>query len=204
MKIQLNSDNQVVVNAALTGAVKSTVRRVLGKFENQLTRIEVHLSDLNSHKSGFRDKRCQLEARPAGKRPVSVSDKSATIRQSVLGAATKMKRLLETSFGKASYQSFARPSNGANKKQGRTPNTKKVVGKRERSKGVSPGGMTIAKPARSLSKRPARRRATARVSTTSVKNASAKEVLTKTVSRTQRRLKKKRIYQARRKRWPRR
>ena len=52
MKIQLNSDNQVVVNAALTGAVKSTVRRVLGKFENQLTRIEVHLSDLNSHRAG--------------------------------------------------------------------------------------------------------------------------------------------------------
>ena len=102
MKIQINSDKQVVVNAELSSFIEAEVRRALGRFEKQLTRLEVHLSDLNSSsKRGLRDKRCLLEARPAGQKPVSVAFETGSLEQSVRGAANQMKRLLETSFSKS-------------------------------------------------------------------------------------------------------
>ena len=101
MKIQINSDKQIVVDAMLSSAVESEIRRALERFEPQLTRVEVHLRDLNSNKPGPRDKRCQLETRPAGRQPVSVAHEARTVEQSVRAAAAKMKRLLQTSFGRA-------------------------------------------------------------------------------------------------------
>lgn len=105
MKVQTNSDKQVAVDTELSGKIEEEIRRTLGRFETHLTRVEVHLSDLNSSsKGGLRDKRCLLEVRPAGQKPVSVSFETASVEQAVRGAAGKMKRLLETSFGKFSTQ----------------------------------------------------------------------------------------------------
>jgi Sigma 54 modulation protein / S30EA ribosomal protein len=103
MMIQVNSDKGVVVDRELSFFVKAELRRSLGKLAGRLTRIEVHLSDLGSHNPGppEKDKRCLLEARPAGKKPVSVSDKAATIEQAVQDAAGKLQRRLETQFGRA-------------------------------------------------------------------------------------------------------
>jgi Sigma 54 modulation protein / S30EA ribosomal protein len=103
MMIQVNSDKGVVVDRELSLFVKAELRRALGKLAGRLTRIEVHLSDLGSHSPGppDQDKRCLLEARPAGQKPVSVSDKAATVEQAVRGAAGRLKRRLETRFGRA-------------------------------------------------------------------------------------------------------
>jgi Sigma 54 modulation protein / S30EA ribosomal protein len=101
MKVQINTDKQITMDIALARLVGDEVRRALGRFESQLTRVEVHLSDVNSHKPGLHDKRCQIEARPAGGRPVSVSIETATVEAAVVGAANKMKRLLETRFGRS-------------------------------------------------------------------------------------------------------
>lgn len=190
MRIQLNSDKTIVVNHALTASVKSAVMRVLGRFETQLTRIEVHLSDLNSHKRGFRDKRCEMEARPAGRRPVSVSDKAPTVMQSVRRAANKMKRLLDSSFGRTSYRTSRNSSNQPKEKKGSAQNAEKFAAKGERLAAASPE-TKIPTPVRATPRKSAKPRATARVSA-------------KKVSVRQRGPKKKRIYQARRKRWPRR
>ena len=114
MKVQINSDKQVIVDEELSSVVEAEVRRALGRFETQLTRLEVHLSDLNSSsKGGLRDKRCLLEARPAGQKPVSVTFETASVEQAVRGAAGKMKRLLETSFAKSSGQTSTRSARQA-------------------------------------------------------------------------------------------
>ncbi|HEY6274613.1 MAG TPA: HPF/RaiA family ribosome-associated protein [Terriglobales bacterium] len=101
MKIQINTDKQITMDMELARLVGDEVRRALGRFERRLTRVEVHLSDVNSHKAGLRDKRCQIEVRPAGGRPVSVSIEAASVETAVQGAANKMKRLLETRFGRS-------------------------------------------------------------------------------------------------------
>ncbi len=130
MKIQINSDKQIAVNPQLLSSVEAEVKGALERFERQLTRVEIHLSDLNGNKPGIVDKRCLLEVRPAGKPPVSVDQKAATVGQAVKGAAGKMKRLLQTSFGKAAHQT-SRASLGAGKRTMRSAGKLQKLGRIE-------------------------------------------------------------------------
>jgi len=101
MQILVNSDKNITVDTQVTKFVEEEVQRTLGRFESQLTRVEVHLSDVNSHKPGLKDKRCMVEVRPAGRKPTSTTDQAATVEAAVRGAASKMKNSLETTFGRA-------------------------------------------------------------------------------------------------------
>ena len=100
MQIQVNTDRSVEGNDALRAQVVETVERALRRFDGQITRVEAHLSDENHEKFGADDKRCALEARPTGHQPVAVSHHAATLEQAVDGAAGKLRRALETVFGK--------------------------------------------------------------------------------------------------------
>lgn len=100
MQIQVNSDNHIQGSIRLEEWVKTTVQSTLERYEEDLTRIEVHLRDENGDKAGPQDKRCQMEARPKGHQPISVTHKAATLDQAVDGAATKLDHALEHLFGK--------------------------------------------------------------------------------------------------------
>jgi hypothetical protein len=100
MNILINSNNKFEVNAELAKEVEGEVARAIERFEGRLTRAEVHLSDENGAKSGARDKRCVIEVRPMGMQPVSVTEDAATVLEAATGAAHKMKRLLDSTFGK--------------------------------------------------------------------------------------------------------
>ena len=100
MQIQINSDNNIPMHARLSGLIQADLHRILGRFEDQLTRIEVHLSDENGEKSGSQDKRCALEARPRHYPALTVTNESEDVQIAVSGAAGKMQRLLETTFGR--------------------------------------------------------------------------------------------------------
>lgn len=100
MQIQINSDNSVAVDSPLSRLVESTVSNVLKRFEDRITRVEVHLSDVNADKFGIQDKRCLIEARPAGQGPLAVTNQAANLEEAVGGAARKLKRLLDSHFGR--------------------------------------------------------------------------------------------------------
>jgi ribosome-associated translation inhibitor RaiA len=72
----------------------------VGRFGDQITRVKVHLSDVNSHQGGDDDKRCRLEARLAGLEPMAVSHQAATLQQAIDGAAKKLERALESTLGR--------------------------------------------------------------------------------------------------------
>jgi hypothetical protein len=100
MQIQINSDKHIPMHAKLSGLIEADLHRILNRFEPQLTRIEVHLSDENGDKSGAQDKRCILEARPRHYPSLTVTNDSADVQTALSGAANKMQRLLETTFGR--------------------------------------------------------------------------------------------------------
>ena len=100
MKIQVNSDDTIAVDASMTRFVKGEVNRVLARFAKKLTRVEVHLSDVDKRKTGQADKRCLIEVRPAGARPLSVSAKATKLASAVGQALGKMQRSLTTFFGR--------------------------------------------------------------------------------------------------------
>lgn len=98
MHVEVSSDTRSDVDIP---AVTAAVVAGLGRHADRLTRVEVHLSDVNGPKGGP-DTRCALEARPAGMQPVAVTCDAATPSEAVKGAGEKMNSLLTTVFEKLS------------------------------------------------------------------------------------------------------
>ncbi len=100
MQIQVHSDNHIQSSLRMEEWVRSTVESTLERYEEDLTRVVVHLRDENGGKSGPDDLRCQLEARPKGHQPISVTHKADTLEQAIDGATVKLESALEHMFGK--------------------------------------------------------------------------------------------------------
>ena len=100
LQVLLNSDSTVNGTERLAARVEDQVRRALRHFGGRLTRVEVFLTDENAGKAGPADKRCVLEARLRGSRPVSASHLADTLDEAVRGAAAKLGRLLDTDLGR--------------------------------------------------------------------------------------------------------
>jgi ribosome-associated translation inhibitor RaiA len=100
MQVQLNTDRHIEAHDELAHQVETVVEGTVGRFGDQITRVEVHLSDVNSHKGGDDDKRCMLEARLAGLEPMAVSHQAATLQQAIDGAAKKLERAIESTLGR--------------------------------------------------------------------------------------------------------
>jgi ribosome-associated translation inhibitor RaiA len=101
MQILVNTDHNIEGHEALARHIEADVRAALARFDDQITRVEVHLSDENAAKSGKDDKRCRMEARCAGRQPVAVSHDGTSLQEAYDGAAKALQRLLETSLGRA-------------------------------------------------------------------------------------------------------
>jgi ribosome-associated translation inhibitor RaiA len=101
MIIQVNTDRNIEGNRELAQQIKTAVGNSLERFGGQIRRVEVHLSDENSDKKfGTGDKRCLLEARLAGLRPLAVTHQAATMEQAVDGAVDKLMRSIDATLGK--------------------------------------------------------------------------------------------------------
>jgi hypothetical protein len=156
-----------MADARLIAFVEGEVNRSLKRFARRLTRVEVHLSDENSHKFGVLDKRCRVEARPAGHRPLAASNGASTVENALLGALTKLRNSMETVFGRIEAR------------------------------------RTSAKPARAR-KEPAPSKGAPKVAVAGATSAAEQPEAIETPAEAGRGPKKKQIYQARRKSWPRR
>ena len=100
MIIQINTDKNIAGTEKSSAYFDSTISEALSKYSDKISRLEVHLSDENSHKEGLNDKRCMLEARVEGMKPVAVTNQAATTDQAIDGALDKLKASLHTIFGK--------------------------------------------------------------------------------------------------------
>lgn len=111
MQIQVQTDNHTAGGVGLTRQVESVVEGALERFGDRIKRVEVHFTDENgTQKSSHSDKRCVMEARLAGLKPITVSAKGSTLRQALDGAAAKLEKTLtrtpkrlDDSKGRTSY-----------------------------------------------------------------------------------------------------
>lgn len=116
MQIQVTTDRNVEGGDELTRRVEADVRDGLARFSARLTRVEVHLGDENAGKAGAADKRCVLEARPAGQPPVAVTNHASSVDDACRGAIEKLEKLLARRFGRLGDRkaggSIRRPAEG--------------------------------------------------------------------------------------------
>lgn len=100
MLIKINTDNNIEGHERLEEYFTEQLEKALKKFDDKVTRLEVHLGDENSDKFGTNDKRCMIEARPAGLKPIAIENHADTIEKAVSGAIDKIRKALDRTFGK--------------------------------------------------------------------------------------------------------
>ncbi|RUL86712.1 HPF/RaiA family ribosome-associated protein [Tautonia sociabilis] len=103
MHVELTTNNYIEHDADLADRVQAEVDHVLGRFGDQITRVEVHLGDVNSDKKSGIDIRCTMEARIAGHQPLIASHDAASIDEAVSGAAERLERVLDSTFGRLGH-----------------------------------------------------------------------------------------------------
>jgi ribosome-associated translation inhibitor RaiA len=101
MIIQVNY-GEVHKSDTIEEHVNERVNKELAHMSDRITRVEVHLHDDNGpEKSGSQDKRCIMEARPAGRQPLAVEHKGDNLAQVISDAAGKLSRALKHAFDKS-------------------------------------------------------------------------------------------------------
>ena len=99
MTIQFNAKD-TKLSESFRNDLSAALEADLDNFMEHISRLEVHLSDENGKKHGPNDKRCLLEARLNGGKPIAVTDFANNYEQAVFGASSKLVNALRTVFGK--------------------------------------------------------------------------------------------------------
>ncbi len=100
MQVQVHTDSSIHGNHTLADAVETAVVDAVRRWTQRITRVEVHLSDVNRHKGGADDKRCLMEARLGGLQPIAVTHLAGTLPEAIDGAAGKLRKSLENTLGR--------------------------------------------------------------------------------------------------------
>jgi len=98
MEIHVNTDHNLDGRDRVVRHAAAEVAAGLSRFGEHITRVEVHLGDESAGRSTAGDKRCMLEARPAGHAPLAVTNHADTLEAALTGAIHKLHRLLESKF----------------------------------------------------------------------------------------------------------
>jgi hypothetical protein len=94
MQIQINTDKNIDGNERLVAFFTSEIEKELARFDDKITRVELHFGDENSEKFGKNDKRCLIEVRVAKKQPLAVTDHAETIEKAFYNALEKVKKVM--------------------------------------------------------------------------------------------------------------
>lgn len=100
MLVQVNSDHNIEGRTELVTYIDAMLNDELRRFQERITRVEVHLTDENSHKESTDDKRCLLEARVNGMPPIAVSNNAGSLHEAINGAKDKLIKKLDHEFGR--------------------------------------------------------------------------------------------------------
>ena len=109
MNIEIRTDKNIQGSERLISYIRSELTQEFQRYSERITHFSVHISDENGEKTGDHDKRCMIEARPAGLKPVAVTNKAANIDASIHGAIDKLKRSLEHLYEKKEQHRGAVP-----------------------------------------------------------------------------------------------
>jgi ribosome-associated translation inhibitor RaiA len=100
MQIQVNTGKGMDNSEALQRWASEHLVETLARFQQDITRVEVQLSDENSGRAGAADKRCMMEARLVHHQPLAVNHHAESQDEAFRGAARKLVHALDHAFGK--------------------------------------------------------------------------------------------------------
>lgn len=92
MLVQVNAGNGVHVQGEVAERIEDNVKAALSRFAQDITRVEIHLSDENRDKGGDDDMRCLMEARINGRPPIAVTNFAGDLPRAIDGATDKLEK----------------------------------------------------------------------------------------------------------------
>ncbi len=101
MQILLHSDSNTDGGHLMADHLQKVVKDAMARFSERVTRVEAHLSDVNSQaKSSDGDIHCTLQARLVGLDAIVVKEHAGNVHQAIEGAVRKLKRAVGTELAK--------------------------------------------------------------------------------------------------------
>jgi ribosome-associated translation inhibitor RaiA len=100
MQVQVHTDDHIHGGESLAQWVQDEATSRLARFRDNITRLEVFLTDLDAGKSGANDKRCRVEARVAGRQPVTVTADASKMATAFIDSVEKLMRALDADLGR--------------------------------------------------------------------------------------------------------
>lgn len=100
MQVQVNCGDGLKASESLERWATDFLEESLARFRDQLTRVEVQLTDEAKGKTTGQDMRCMLEGRITGHPPVAVNHHAENMDEAIRGAAKKLINALSHTLGK--------------------------------------------------------------------------------------------------------
>jgi len=100
MEVNVNTDNTIQRHQGLDERVRTQVEEAIGRFGEQVRRVDVHLSNENSQKHEDGGNYCMMEALVSGYAPVVVHAHAQDLQSSINSAVGKLKRALDSALGR--------------------------------------------------------------------------------------------------------
>lgn len=102
MDFQFNTGNAVPGDARIEEHFETRIRERLARFEPRLSRIEVHVRDIDgTRRESPQGIEAMIEARPKQGDPLSATDRGPNTEQAIGAALQKLVARLDATFGKS-------------------------------------------------------------------------------------------------------
>ena len=100
MLVQIHTDKNIEGGSRFSEYFSAEIKEQLARYNEIVTRIEVHVTDENGSKTSPIDKKCVIEARIEKKQPIAVTAHGDTAEKAFFEALEKVQRVLETTVEK--------------------------------------------------------------------------------------------------------
>jgi ribosomal subunit interface protein len=102
MNIQFNTGNNIDGSDRQRDYFSTLISEDLKRYDSQMTRLEVHLSDQDNSQHEKSEIKCTLEARLKNLNPIVVTNHGNSHEEAIKGATQKLKKSLDTVTGRLS------------------------------------------------------------------------------------------------------
>ncbi len=100
MQIQVHTDHNVKGGDLMIQYVEGLIKDAMQNYKEDVTRVDVHVSDENANKGGDDDLRCTIEARIRGMQPIAVTHNDENIDAAISGATDRIARSVRKTLEK--------------------------------------------------------------------------------------------------------
>jgi len=99
MQVRVDVDEHIDGSEELMTRVEGVVEGTLERYAERITRVDVHLSQVVTHKHGSKDMICRMEAfATTAAKPIAVDYQGMTLTEAIHAASAKLERAVHAAL----------------------------------------------------------------------------------------------------------